>query len=84
LWSPAYAFTCIGVLALGIGANAAIFTVVYSVILKLLPFPDASRLVFIWQRFARSAVRASRRGAQELVVFELGLAELRTSNAGAI
>lgn len=51
LWSSAYAFTCIGVLALGIGANAAIFTAVYSVILKPLPFPDASRLVFIWQRF---------------------------------
>jgi len=35
--SPGYALTCIAVLALGIGANAAIFGVIYSVILKPLP-----------------------------------------------
>lgn len=51
LRSPAYALTCVAVLALGIGANAAIFSVVYSVILAPLPYPDASRLVFIWERF---------------------------------
>ena len=43
--SPGYALTCIAVLALGIGANAAIFSVIYSVILKPLPYPDPSRLV---------------------------------------
>lgn len=49
--SPGYAMACIAVLALGIGANVAIFTVVYSVILSPLPYPDASRLVFVWERF---------------------------------
>lgn len=49
--SPGYALTCVAVLALGIGANAAIFSVVHSVILKPLPYPDPSRLVFLWQRF---------------------------------
>ena len=34
-------------LALGIGANAAIFTVIEDVILRPLPYPDANRLVFI-------------------------------------
>lgn len=48
--SPAYALTCVAVLALGIGANAAIFSVVYSVVLAPLPYPDAARLVFVWQR----------------------------------
>ena len=49
--SPAYALTCVAVLALGIGANTAIFSVVHSVILTPLPYPDASRLVFAWERF---------------------------------
>jgi hypothetical protein len=34
-------------LALGIGANVAVFTMAYSAIAKPLPFPDAERLVWI-------------------------------------
>jgi putative ABC transport system permease protein len=49
--SPGYTLTCIAVLALGIGANAAIFSVIYSVILKPLPYPDPARLVMVWERF---------------------------------
>jgi putative ABC transport system permease protein len=52
LWnSPGYALTCIAVIALGIGANAAIFSVVYAVILKPIPFADPSQLVFVWEKF---------------------------------
>src|SRR5436309_1544928 len=49
--SPAYALLCIAVLALGIGANAAIFSVLDSVVLHALPYPDPGRLVFVWERF---------------------------------
>ena len=49
--SPGYALTCVAVLALGIGANVAIFSVVNSIILRPLPYPDAGRLVFLWQHF---------------------------------
>ena len=49
--APGFALLCMGVLALGIGANAAIFSVLDAVILKALPYPDADRLVFVWERF---------------------------------
>ena len=53
--SRAYALTCIAVLALGIGANVAIFSVIHSVILKSLPYPDSARLVFLWERLPHLA-----------------------------
>ena len=46
--SPAFAFTVLLTLAIGIGANTAVFTVVDSVLLKPLPYPDSDRLVALW------------------------------------
>jgi putative ABC transport system permease protein len=44
---PAFTFAAVLTLALGIGATTAIFSVVYSVLLKPLPFPNAEELVRI-------------------------------------
>ncbi len=49
--SPGYASMCIGVLALGIGANSAIFSVLDSAVLEALPYPDPASLVVLWERF---------------------------------
>src|SRR4249920_3091825 len=46
--SPAYALATTLTLALAIGANSAIFSAVYGVLLKPLPIHDPSRLVVSW------------------------------------
>lgn len=46
---PGFAAIVIGVLALGIGANVAMFSVVDAVLLKPIPFPNPDRIVRIWE-----------------------------------
>jgi predicted permease len=47
--NPAYSLTAIITLALGIGATTAMFSAVYALLLRPLPYPGSDRLMFIYQ-----------------------------------
>ncbi len=50
---PGFLIMAAVIIALGIGANTAIFSVVDGVLLRALPFPDPDRLVTVWENHER-------------------------------
>ncbi|HYP14178.1 MAG TPA: ABC transporter permease [Bryobacteraceae bacterium] len=56
---PGFASVVIGVLALGIGANVAMFSVLDAVLLRPLPFPQPDRIVRVWDAPRPGVVNAT-------------------------
>lgn len=53
--APLFTTMAVAILALGIGANCAVFSLIYAVLLRPLSFPDAQRIVVLWERPAHES-----------------------------
>jgi putative ABC transport system permease protein len=65
--NPGFAAVAILTLAIGIGANIVIFSVVNGILLKPLPFPDSHRVVTIWETDANRNVTRGTASAAEFL-----------------
>ncbi|MGA7854095.1 MAG: ABC transporter permease [Candidatus Acidiferrales bacterium] len=65
--NPGFAAVAILTLAIGIGANVVIFSLVNGVLLKPLPFPDSSRVVTIWETDANRNITRGTASAAEFL-----------------
>ncbi|HMG87685.1 MAG TPA: ABC transporter permease [Terracidiphilus sp.] len=57
--SPGFALTAILALALGIGPNVAIFSIIWATFLAPLPYPNADQMVVVWTHFKGERIPSS-------------------------
>lgn len=87
--TPAFSVVALLVLAIGIGANTAIFSAVNSVVLNPLPYPGADRLALIWETDLKDGIkregpsgpnfldwREQSRSFEEMALLEVGTGTL--------
>jgi putative ABC transport system permease protein len=65
--NPGFALVAILTLAIGIGANAAIFTVINTILIRPLPFYQSSRIVMIWDTDANRNIQRGTASAAEFL-----------------
>jgi len=67
--NPGFAWAAVTVLALGIGASTAIFSVVDGVLFRPLPYPESDRLVLLWNRVQDDPTRMIPISGPDVAVF---------------